>query len=96
MTSERTAADMPLPGGNFQLLIQKLGYQALIAMGVLENPVTKTAGADLSRARGVIDDLLMLREKTAGNLNADESEHLNRVIQDLEEHFATLSQASSS
>ena len=91
----RTVADMRLPGGEFQLLIQKLGYQALIAMGVLENPVTRSSNEDLERARAVIDDLLMLRRKTSGNLDAEEAEHLGGVIRDLEQHFQTLTVSTS-
>ncbi len=86
-----TAEEASLPGGDFRLFIQKLGYQALISLGVLENPLTKTKRADLSQARGVIDDLLMLRDRTRGNLSEDEVEHLSTVLQSLQGHFDRLS-----
>ena len=87
----RTAADVnPLPGGHFRLFVQKLGYQALMGMGVVQNPLTGEQSQDLARARSVVDDLVMLREKTRGNLDPDEEEHLVKVIGDLETHLASL------
>jgi hypothetical protein len=87
---KRTAADVPLPGGDFRLFVQKLGYQALIAMGVVENPLTKSRDANLGHAQTVIDDLMMLREKTRGNLESAEEQHLTQVIGDLQRHFLAL------
>jgi len=88
---ERPADEVVLPGGNFSLFVQRLGYQALIGMGVLENPVTGTKEVRLPQARGVLDDLSMLREKTEGNLAVDEREHLTNVLRDLESHYRRLS-----
>jgi hypothetical protein len=87
----RTAGDLPLPGGDFRLFVQKLGYQALLGLGVLENPLTRTKDVNLPHARSVIDDIAMLREKTAGNLASEEDEHLATVIADLERHYARVS-----
>lgn len=94
--SPRTAEDLQLPGGSFRLLVQKLGYQALIGMGVLENPLTRSTEKNLERARAVVDDLVMLREKTRGNLEPDEETHLDHVIADLERHLGELAQTPGS
>ena len=83
----RTAADMPLPGGNFRLFIQRLSYQGLMSMGVLPNPLTKQTRVDLNHARMLLDDLSMLAEKTRGNLDEDESEHLFKIVRDLTTQF---------
>ena len=64
MTEEQAAEDLPLPGGNFRLLIQRLGYQGLMSLGIIENPLTDTTVANLDNARLLIDDLTMLQEKT--------------------------------
>ena len=94
MTSDentgRTAADVPLPGGDFRLFVQKLGYQALISLGAIENPLTGVAEANPAHARGVLDDLRMLRDKTRGNLDDAEEEHLTGIIQNLELHAAEV------
>ena len=94
-TSPRTAEDVPLPGGDFRLFVQKLAYQALMGMGVVENPLTRTRQANLAQAKTVLDDLLMLRDRTRGNLNDEEDQHLERVLGDLQRHFAELSRESS-
>lgn len=82
--SERTAADAPLPGGNFQLLAQRLGLMGLQSLGLIENPLTRTRAVHLGNARMVLDDLRMLREKTDGNLEPQEAAHLMKLIVDLE------------
>ena len=88
-----TAGAHPLPGGDFRLFIQKLGYQALITLGVLENPATKTKATNLPHARSVLDDLLMIRDKTDGNLDGDEKEHMDNIIRNLEGHMSKLEKA---
>ena len=97
MTAEekpRTAEDLGLPGGDFRLFVSKLGFQALIALGILENPVTKSTEANVDHARMVIDDLRMLRDRTKGNLSPDEEAHLTKVLSDLQFHFVRVSEAS--
>jgi hypothetical protein len=88
----RKAEDVPLPGGSFTLLVQKLAYHALITLGVRENPLTRKREPNLAHAQSVIDDLMMLREKTKGNLTGDEEQHLTQVVGDLQRHFVQLKQ----
>ena len=89
----RTAADMPLPGGEFRLFITRLSLQAMMGMGLIENPLTGTAQKNLPGARMVIDDLIMLREKTVGNLDGGESSQLSKVVSDLEHAWAKVNEA---
>ena len=70
-------------GGNFRLYLQRLGYQGLMSLGLIENPLTKQSRIDLDLARMLIDDLAMLAEKTRGNLDEEESEHLSKLLRDL-------------
>ena len=79
----RTAADMPLPGGDFRLLVTRMSIQGMLFLGLLENPVTGTKQVNLAQARMVLDDLEMLREKTIGNLEPDERAHLDKVVSDM-------------
>ncbi len=88
--SERTAADLPLPGGNFQLFVQKLGVQAMLGMGAAENPLTGKREVNLDAARMVVADLVMLREKTHGNLSHEEEAHLTGVLEELERSLDRL------
>jgi hypothetical protein len=84
MSVERRASDVPLPGGSFRLFVTRLSFQAMLSLGLLENPLTKTRSLSLPNAQMLLDDLLMLRAKTAGNLDPDEIEHLEKVISDVE------------
>ena len=84
MTEARRASDLPLPGGNFRLFATRLSFQAMISLGLIENPLTKTRSKNLANAQMLLDDLVMLRAKTAGNLDPDEHEHLEKVISDVE------------
>lgn len=84
MTEEtKTAADVPLPGGEFRLFITRLAYQLMMSCGLLENPVTGKKDVHAANARMLIDDLRMLQSKTVGNLDADEQAHIDKVLNDL-------------
>ena len=87
----RKAGETPLPSGDFQLFVTRLAIQAMISIGLLENPITKTKQVNRDSARALIEDLAMLREKTLGNLDAEEVQHLDKVLADLRHHFARLS-----
>ena len=86
-TGPMRASDMPLPGGDFRLFVTRLSFQAMIALGLLENPVTRTKNVNSQSARMLIDDLEMLRDKTFGNLDEDESAYLDKIVRDLRHHF---------
>jgi hypothetical protein len=90
MESARRASDVPLPGGNFHLFVTRLSIQAMISMGILENPLTKKREATPGNARMLLQDLAMLREKMVGNLDPEEESHLDKVIADIEIALARL------
>ena len=83
MAGERSAADVPLPGGDFRLFVTRLSLQSMMSLGMIENPLTKTRALNLDHARMLIDDLRMLQEKCYGNLEPEEDEHLAKVVRDL-------------
>jgi uncharacterized protein DUF1844 len=88
----RRAEDLPLPGGSFTLFVQKLAYQTLMMLGVVENPLTRRKEPNLPFAQAAIDDLMMLREKTRGNLSPEEEQQLTQVVGELQRHFVQLKQ----
>ncbi|HET6205052.1 MAG TPA: DUF1844 domain-containing protein [Planctomycetota bacterium] len=83
----RPASEHPLPGGDFRLFVTRLNIQALLALGLIENPVTGKKDLRLDHARALIDDLRMLREKTKGNLDPEESQAIEKSISDLQWQF---------
>lgn len=84
---------MPLPGGDFRLFVQRLAYQALIALGVVDNPLTRAREPHPENARAVLADLTMLQDKTSGNLSTEEADHLEQVLRELNRHFEALEHA---
>lgn len=57
--------------------------QAGMFLGLHPNPQTGRADVNLEAARLFIDNLDMLKVKTAGNLSAQETEILDKVLADL-------------
>ncbi len=86
----RTAADVPLPGGDFRLFVTRLSFQAMLSLGLIENPLTGTKQVNAASARMIVDDLLMLVEKTRGNLEPDEEAYIEKIAGDLERHLERL------
>ncbi len=67
----------------FTDLVLMFGTTALLHLGVAPDPVSGEKKLDLCQARQVIDLLVLLKEKTAGNLTAEESSVLDNVLHDL-------------
>jgi hypothetical protein len=72
-----------LPDINFTTFTMSLSTQALVHLGEVEDPFTKTAATDLDAAKQLIDILGMLREKTRGNLDENEERLLDAILYDL-------------
>ena len=72
---------------SFSAFITSLGIQSLIRMGEFEDPNSGKKEIDLDGAQETIDLLLMLKEKTKGNLTSEEEKLLNSLIPDLQFKF---------
>ena len=68
-------------------LIWGMQSTAWMALGKQMNPMTGKVEVNLDMARDSIDTLLMLREKTKGNLTEAEQAFLQNAMQDLELNF---------
>ena len=73
-----------LPGGDFRLFLQKIAMQGFYALGLIEIPGAPSQEPNVVLARAVVDDLQMLREKCAGNLDEGERLTLDKYIADLQ------------
>ncbi len=80
--SKEEAADEPQL--DFFNYIASLGFQAMIFLGEVPNPMTNTQEKNLKQAKFLIDTLVVLRDKTSGNLNKEEAELLNGSIYELQ------------
>ena len=68
---------------NFTIFLSSLSMQAMIALGRLENPITKTTDKNLEQARFLIDTLGIIKEKTKGNLSKEEENLLDDALYNL-------------
>lgn len=82
--SETEIDETQIPGGDFRLFLQKIAMQGFYALGLLEVPGLPKQDPNPSAAQAVIDDLLMLREKSEGNLDSAEKLTLDKFISDLQ------------
>ena len=72
-----------MPEVTFSTFIISLASSALVQLGEVPNPETGTTGADPCMARHSIDILEMLRQKTANNLDRQESRLLDSILYEL-------------
>jgi hypothetical protein len=79
---------------SFVNFIMSLASQAAAALGAMPHPVTGQRTLDLDIAKHWIDTMAMLREKTKGNLHAQEEKLLIGLLSDLRMQFIQLSQAA--
>jgi len=75
---------------SFSVLAMSIASSAAMAMGLAPDPQSNQTRVDRNLARFNIDLLLVLQEKTKGNLKSDEQKFLDAVIQDLQMKFVTL------
>jgi hypothetical protein len=72
---------------SFSALIFSFATAALMYLGLEKNPHTEKIEKDLKLAQLNIDWLLVLRDKTKGNLTPQEAATLNALIGDLQVKF---------
>jgi hypothetical protein len=77
------------PEPDFSFFITTLALQASIALGAVANPATNKTEEDLTQAKFLIDTLGVLKEKTKGNLQNEESTLLDNVLYELRMHYIT-------
>ena len=77
---------------NFSNYVASLGFQALIFMGEIPSPVTQQVEKNLAQSKFLIDTLVLLREKTKGNLTDEEGKLLNGSIYELQMKFIEVLQ----
>ena len=80
----RTMADKATnPATPFTNFIEPLIAQAYMSLGMLRNPYQPQAKLDPGAARQMIEILTLLRDKTQGNLTADEEDFLETHLGEL-------------
>ena len=77
-----------VPEVNFATLVLTLSSSAWVGLGKFADPISGEVKKDLKGAKYTIDVLLMLREKTKGNLSTEEEKVLNGIISELQANYA--------
>ncbi|MDP8234511.1 MAG: DUF1844 domain-containing protein [Candidatus Saelkia tenebricola] len=57
-----------------------LGLECLVALGKIENPLTKKKELNPKQVRYIVDTLDMIKEKTKGNLTSEEEKFLEELV----------------
>lgn len=97
-TSEPDFDDEDIPGADdpasFVNFLSTLVTNAAASLGAMPHPVTGQRTVDLETGKFWIDVLVMLREKTKGNLLAKESQLLEGILGDLQMQYVQLVRAT--
>ncbi len=72
----------------FDYLVSTLAAQTMMSLGLVTEEGQEKVVVDLATANHLVDSLMMLREKTIGNLTKDEEKNLNEAIAELQKVFA--------
>jgi hypothetical protein len=76
---------------NFFNYVMSMGYQAMIFLGEVPNPMTGQSEKNLKQAKFLIDTLAMLRDKTKGNLTPAEEQIMTSSLYELQMKYVELS-----
>ena len=71
----------------FTHLVAMFETLALQQLGKITSPITGKVERDLRQAQITIDMLVMIREKTAGNLQPEEQRIINAVVTELQMNY---------
>ena len=93
-SEEQAAGPGQIPEATFATLVTSIGTQALMMLGQVADPGTGQAMYHPDLARHHIDSLVVLQEKTKGNLNEEETEMIDRFIQELRQIFIAMQNAN--
>lgn len=75
---------------SLSMLIMSIASSAVMAMGLAPNPQSGEVTKDKNMARFNIDLLLVLQEKTKGNLTSDEEKFLENLVNDLQMKYVSI------
>ncbi len=87
---EGDAPDLEAP--NFVAVVSSFATQCMFALGLIAQNEGDQVMVDIQGAKFLIDLLLVLRDKTKGNLTSEEEGALNEAISELQRAFVIRAQ----
>ncbi len=89
---EQRAEARKMPEADFRGLLGALASQALMGLGMHQDPSGKGVMVDLEGSKFVIDLIGVVEEKTKGNLSEEESSELKQLLTELQSRFVQVAQ----
>jgi hypothetical protein len=90
--AEAKAEAKQMPEPNFRGLLGILASQALMGLGMHQDPSGNGIMVDLEGSKFAIDLLEMLKDKTVGNLSEEETTEIKQLTQELQSRFVQIAQ----
>lgn len=84
-----------MPEVTFTSFVLSLNTTALYHLGELAHPETGERNIDLELVKHTIDTLILLHDKTKGNLDRDENELLSTILYDLKMRYVKAKDRNS-
>ncbi len=82
--------DPPMPPASLAMLLSSLATEAMMALGQLPHPATGQLTPRRNQAKYLIDTIEMLREKTLGNVAAEELAGVEQLLHQLRMAFVGM------
>jgi len=86
------AGRQQIPQASFATLVSSVVTQILMALGGYQEPRTNRRYVDLVLAKHYIDTLVVLEEKTKGNLTDDEKKLLDHAVYETRMQYVQIAQ----
>jgi Domain of unknown function (DUF1844) len=87
---QHEAADAEPEHTMFNEFLMGIASSAFIYLGLVEHPATGRRQVDMTAAKESIDMLVMLREKTKGNLTRGEEKFFDDLLSDLKMQYVSM------
>ena len=90
--SDEASDPQDLSPVDFASFVMMLTNNVMVFLGQVPNPITQQPQVDLAQAQHTIDIIMMLREKTRGNLTAEEEGFLQELLPQLQMAYVQAKQ----
>ena len=91
LKEEEKKGAAPLPEVNFSSFLLSLSSSTLLHLGEIADPQSGEKKKDLALAKQSIDIIVLLKDKTKGNLTQEEEKLLDHLLYDLRMRFVEAS-----
>ncbi len=82
--------DPPMPPASMQMLISTLATEAMISLGQIPHPMTGETAIQKGQAKYLIDTIEILKDKTVGNIPAEETAAIGELLHTLRLAFVQI------